>query len=362
MHVTHVPSASESATVARHGGEIYGQITRRKTLILIGLILALGLSVLVDIGWGPARLTPVEVLRAIFTPDAVSRTNHVIVWEIRLPVALLALLVGCSLGIAGSGMQTILNNPLADPYTLGISAAASLGAALGIIMNIRVFPWSGELTVTINAFIMATAASLAIYGLSTLRGVTTQTMILFGICLMFAFGAVNGMLQYIASEEALQQFVYWTMGSLQRASWGKLAIISVVLAFVAQFMARNVWKLTMLRMGDDRARALGVDVPRLRLSVLLLVSLATSVAVAFCGTIGFVGLVGPHIARMLVGEDQRYFMPTAAITSGLLLSLASIASKTLIPGTLIPIGIITSLVGVPFFLSLILSRRSTTGM
>ncbi|MGC4191135.1 MAG: iron ABC transporter permease [Thermomicrobiales bacterium] len=350
--------ADTGPAIAASGGTLYGEITRKKTLILSGLLAALVISIIVDIAWGPARLTPWEVIRSIAQPDTVTTTHRVIVWNLRLPIALLAVLVGCSLGIAGSGMQTILNNPLADPYTLGISAAASFGAALGIVLNVRIFPWSGEITVTLNAFVMAFAASMAIYALSSLRGVTTETMILFGICLMFTFGALNGMLQYIASEEALQQVVYWTLGSLQRASWSKLAIILIVLAIVVQFMVRNAWKLTMLRMGDDRARALGVDVARLRLSVLLLVSLATSVAVAFVGTIGFVGLVGPHIARMLVGEDQRYFVPTSAVASALLLSLASIASKTIVPGALVPIGIITSLVGVPFFLSLILSRRS----
>lgn len=327
-------------------------------MLLAIMIAALIASLVFDIAWGPARLTPFEVIRAIVDRDSVSATHGVIVWELRLPIALMAVLVGASLGTAGAGMQTILNNPLADPYTLGISAAASFGAALGIVLNIEIFPGSNALTVTTNAFIMAMLASLAIYGLSNLRGVTTETMILLGICLMFVFSSLNGMLQYVASEEALQQLVFWTMGSLQRTSWGKLGIIIVVLAVVVVYMARNAWKLTMLRMGDDRAQALGVNVSRLRLTILILVSLVTSVAVAFVGTIGFIGLVGPHIARMLVGEDQRYFLPTSAIGSALLLSLASIASKTIIPGALVPIGIITSLVGVPFFLSLILTRRN----
>lgn len=340
------------------GTSLYSAITQRKTLILSLLVTALMASLLFDIAWGPARLTPLEVIRTIFDPSSVSNNYRVIVWELRLPIAFMAVLVGASLGVAGSGMQTILNNPLADPYTLGISAAASFGAAFGIVLNVQLFPGSNDLTVTANAFIMSSIASFAIFGLSNLRGVTTETMILLGICLMFVFASLNGILQYIASEEALQQLVFWTMGNLQHASWGKLAIILVVLVAAMTYMSRNVWKLTMLRMGDDRAQALGVNVSRLRLSVLLLVSLVTSVAVAFVGTIGFVGLVGPHIARMLVGEDQRFFLPTAAISSALLLSVASIASKTIIPGALVPIGIITSLVGVPFFLSLILTRRN----
>lgn len=358
-----LPTAHETRTVPRSPGvpapgtAVYARITRRKLIVVVALLAALCLSLLIDVGWGPARLNPLEVMRAIVDQNGVSATHRVIVWDLRLPMALLAVLVGAALGIAGAEMQTILNNPLASPYTLGISAAASFGAAIGIVLDVNIIPGASQFTVTLNAFIFAMLASLLIYALSNLRGVTTETMVLLGICLVFVFEALNGMLQYIASEEALQQVVFWTMGSLQRASWPKLGIVLIVLVLVFPYFMRNAWKLTALRMGDERARALGVNVGRLRLNTLILISLAAAVAVSFVGTIGFVGLVGPHVARLLVGEDQRYFLPSAALAGALLLSLASIASKTVVPGAIVPIGIITSLVGVPFFLSLILARR-----
>ena len=267
------------------------------------------------------------------------------------------MVVGASLAIAGAEMQTILNNPLASPFTLGISAAASLGAALAVIVGVGVLPVGGNLLVTANAFAFAMLASLVVYGCSRMRGATTESMVLVGIALVFLFGALLALLQYVASPEALQQIVFWTLGSLGRATWGKAAITTLLLAVAIPYFLANSWKLTALRLGDDKAQSLGVNTDRLRLNVLIAVSILASTAVAFVGTVGFVGLVGPHVARMLVGEDQRYFLPTSALAGALLLSLTSIVSKSLIDGVVLPVGIITSLVGIPFFFSLILLKR-----
>jgi iron complex transport system permease protein len=161
----------------------------------------------------------------------------------------------------------------------------------------------------------------------------------------------------MASPEALQQIVFWLFGSLQRATWPKLAIIAAVLAVAVPLLMRDAWGLTALRLGDDRAAALGVGVRGVRLRGFVFVSVATGVAVAFVGTIGFVGLVAPHLARMLLGEDQRILLPGAALAGAVLLSAASVASKTVSPGALFPIGIVTALIGVPFFAWLILASR-----
>ena len=182
-------------------------------------------------------------------------------------------------------------------------------------------------------------------------------MVLVGIALMFSFNALLGLSQYGSTEVQLAQIVFWMMGSLARATWTKVGVCALVLAVVLPwFMARN-WSLTALRMGDDKAAALGVQVARLRIEILVGVSLLAAVAVSFVGTIAFVGLVGPHIARMAVGEDQRFFLPFAAIASALLMSATSILSKTINPGVIYPIGMITSLIGIPFFVSLLLTVR-----
>jgi iron complex transport system permease protein len=193
--------------------------------------------------------------------------------------------------------------------------------------------------------------------LSHRKGVTTETIVLLGIALVFTFNALQAFLQYLASEQALAAVVFWTMGSLGKATWGKLAITSVVVVLMLPLFARRAWQLTALRLGDDKARSLGINVYRLRLETLLAVSLLAAVPVAFVGTIGFIGLVGPHIARMLIGEDQRFFLPASAITGALMLSVTSVVSKSIVPGIIFPIGVITALVGVPFFFALILTSK-----
>ena len=347
--------ASDQTTAT--GKRIYQQITGRKYLVMASLALALLFTLVLDISLGPARLGLWEVASTILMPNSAPITTHVIVWDIRMPIAIMAVLVGAALSVAGAEMQTILNNPLASPFTLGISAAAGFGAALALVLGVSIIPFAGIFLVSANAFVFAMLASLAIFFLSSMRGVTIQTVILLGIALVFLFSSLLALLQYIASEQALQQVVFWTLGSLVKATWPKIGIAVCVLLVTTPLFIKHVWTLTALRLGDDKAQSLGINVQRLRLQVLMSVSLLAAAAVAFVGTIGFVGLVGPHVARMLVGEDQRFFLPMSAITGAILLSAASIVSKMITPGAIFPIGIITSLVGVPFFLSLILTRR-----
>ncbi|OLO08615.1 iron-siderophore ABC transporter permease [Salinicola sp. MH3R3-1] len=345
-------SADSTSTVAR-----YHARQRRQRWLIAATALATLMSLLLDIATGPGAYALSDVTKALLAPSEVSRVLQVVVWDIRLPVALMAIVVGASLAIAGAQMQTLLNNPLADPFTLGISSAASFGAALAIVLGFGVLPVAGTLLLTGNAFVLAMLASLMIWGLSRLRGVSVQTMVLMGIAIMFFFNALLGMLQYVASAESLQQLVFWSLGSLSKASWGKIGLAGLALMVTIPVFVRARWQLTALRLGDVQAQAMGIDVGRLRLRMLLCCALLSATAVAFVGTIGFVGLVGPHIARLLVGEDQRAFLPMSALTGALILSLTSILSKTLIPGILLPIGILTALIGLPFFVSLILSSR-----
>ncbi|MFQ5873479.1 MAG: FecCD family ABC transporter permease [Dehalococcoidia bacterium] len=357
MAETTTVNAASAELGAVKGRRTYKTITRRKYLILVSLAVALVLSLLLDISVGPARLSIWQVGSTIIMPDSSGVVTRVIIWDIRMPMALMAVIVGAALAIAGAEMQTILNNPLASPFTLGISAAAGFGAALAIVLGVSVIPFAGIFLVSVNAFFFAMLASLVIYFFSRLRGVTVQTIVLLGIALVFLFTSLLALLQYIASEEALQQVVFWTLGSLVKATWPKIGIATGVLLVTTPLFIRQVWMLTALRLGDAKAQSLGVNVEKLRLQVLISTSVLAAAAVAFVGTIGFVGLVGPHVARMLVGEDQRFFLPTSAVAGAFLLSVTSIVSKSIIPGTLFPIGIVTSLVGIPFFLSLILTQR-----
>jgi iron complex transport system permease protein len=333
------------------------RLFRHGALVGLGLVAAVA-CFMMDVGTGPGNLPLSSVLATIAAPEAQGARLGVIVWDIRLPVALMAITVGAMLGLAGAQMQTILANPLADPFTLGLSSAASVGAAVAIVLGFGLLPGiSGSLAVTANAFVFALIASGLIFALTRLGGVTPETMILFGIALLFSCNALLGLLQYRSSEVQLQQIVFWMMGSLGRSTWPKIGIAACVLGIATPLLWRRRWQLSAIRMGDERALALGVDVGRVRLEVLVLVSLLAATAVSFVGVIGFIGLVGPHIARILVGEDQRFFAALSAIAGAALLSAASIMSKVLVPGTIYPLGIITALVGVPVFVALVLSRR-----
>ena len=332
--------------------------TARRRLLVIGALVILGIvSFCLDIATGPSGLPVGEVVDALLgLGDSEDSPTSVIVREIRLPFAIMALLVGGALSLSGAEMQTILNNPLASPFTLGVSAAATLGAALAVVLGVGL-PLPANWVVPANAFIFAFGSVLLLQLLSKMRGASGETLVLFGIALVFSFNALVSLLQFVAGQEVLQNLVFWSMGSTSRAEWSHIRVLGVVMLLVLPFPFAASWKLTALRLGEDRARSFGIDLGRLRFTSLLRISILSATAVAFVGTIGFVGLVGPHIARLLIGEDHRYLLPTSVLTGAVVMSMASILSKVLVPGVLLPTGIVTSLIGVPVFLSLVLSRR-----
>ena len=336
---------------------LYEELTGRKHRFLLIITAALICTFFIDVMTGPAWLSMQDVISAIFSPGTCKPTTKVIVWIIRLPVALMAVVVGAALGLTGAEMQTILGNPLASPYTLGISAAAGFGAGLALVLGVGVVPYAEHILVPANAFVFSLLSSLAVYFIAKVKKASSETIILAGIALLFLFNALVALLQYHASEDELQAVVFWLFGSLMKATWGKLGLTSAVLFCLLPLFARDAWKLTALRLGDAKAKSLGIDIERLRLRILIYISILTATSVCFVGTIGFIGLVAPHIARMLVGEEQRYFFPLSALCGALLLSAASIGSKLISPGAIYPIGIITAFIGVPFFLSIVLTKR-----
>lgn len=333
------------------GKNIYKNINRKKIIILISLALLVCISLIFDIMTGPAMLPIREVLNCIFNPLIASDTTYVIVWSMRIPIALMAIIIGLALGSSGAVMQTILHNPLASPYTLGVGAGAAFGASLAII-----FGW-GELGVSICAFVFSFLISILIYIIGKIRSISTNSMILAGIAFLFLFQALQALIQYDASETQNQSIVFWAFGSLQKATWPKLGITFVITCICIFIILKDSWKYTALLLGDEKAESLGIVVKNLKLKSFLVISLLASVSVCFTGTIGFIGLAGPHISRMLVGEDQRYYIPTSAVCGSAVLSIASILSKVIEPGIVFPIGIITSIIGVPFFFILIMKSK-----
>ncbi|MEQ9887686.1 FecCD family ABC transporter permease [Pectobacterium zantedeschiae] len=357
MSTTTEPGIHNTAADANTIMDNYRGIIRRRVGVMAILLLIIIGSLLLDFTMGPSGLTLDVLWQTLTDPASADAGTRVIVWDIRLPYALMAIVVGLALGLAGAEMQTILNNPLASPFTLGVSSAAAFGAALAIVLGIGIPGIPAQWFISANAFIFALLAALLLDGITRWTQVATSGVVLFGIALVFTFNALVSMLQFIANEDTLQGLVFWTMGSLARASWEKLGILLLVLVIVMPISLMSSWKLTALRLGEDRAVSFGINVRRLRLATLLRISILSAISVAFVGPIGFIGLVAPHIARMVFGEDHRFYLPASALTGALVLSMASVASKNLIPGVIIPVGIVTSLVGVPFFLSIILRHR-----
>ena len=332
-------------------GRWQSRLSRSGLLLLAALLLA-G-SLLLDIASGPAQLSISQVLHSLLQGEG---GDGVIVWQIRLPVALMALAVGAALGVSGLIMQTVLHNPLACSYTLGISAGAGFGAALFIVAGSSLGlaeAWGLPLSALGFAFVAGSAVLL----IGRRRGGNAESYVLAGIALLFLFQALLSLLQYLASPDALAQIVFWLFGSLYKSGWHAVGLMWLTLLLGVGLLARDAWRFTALGLSDERAASLGIAVARLRWRALALVSLLTGVAVAFVGTIGFVGLIAPHMARMLLGEDHRLLIPGAALSGALLLSLASVLGKWLSPGGLIPIGIVTALIGLPFFLLLILRSK-----
>lgn len=349
----------QSSTMIAEAIENQRRHEKRRWLVLATLLFLLLLSFIFDIATGPSLLSLNDVIQALLhsigAPVEVSRTTEVIVTNLRLPIALMALVVGGSLGVGGAEMQTLLNNPMASPYTLGMAAAAGFGAAL--MLYVGSLGLSSQIAVPIGAFVCCMLSASLLFGLAMMRHISSGQLILAGIALLFLFQSLLSLVQFVSSPELSQQILFWLFGSLTKATWTNVMITALVTGVCVLILMKDAWKLTALRLGEERAKSLGVNVTRLRLKTLILVAIMTATATSFVGIIGFIGIVAPNIARMLVGEDQRYFLPLSFIVGAFLLSSASVLSKVIVPGALFPIGIVTAIIGVPFFFWLIIGKR-----
>ena len=335
----------------------YQQLLKVRWLLITALAGVIVFSTLADFTLGPSALRWSDLFQTLLHPSSADPTVRVIVWQFRLPYALMAVVVGMALGLAGAEMQTILNNPLASPFTLGISSAAAFGASLAIVLDLALPGLPQAWMVSGNAFVFALLSALLLDAAARWGAMNSSGLVLFGIALVFSFNALVSLMQFVASAEDLQSLVFWTMGSLSRATWPKVAVMALAIVLIWPLAMRDAWKLTALRLGEDRAFSFGINVQRLRLTSLLRISLLAALAVSFVGTISFIGLIAPHIARRLFGEDHRFYLPGSALIGAMVLSLASIASKNIAHGSIVPVGIVTSLVVLPFFLSVVLRRQ-----
>lgn len=339
------------------------RVRRRKLLrgaaLLIGLVLTLGLMAF-SLTLGSASVTIGRIVVAVLQPlhflglEIDSRTET-IVWVLRMPRIAVAALAGAILGMGGCVTQAILKNPLATPYTLGVSAGAGFGAALSLLFGIALLP--GALAIVANAFLFALIPAVVIIAVSRRTSFAPETTILLGVGMSYVFGAANTLLQFFAESDALRAAVFWLVGDLTRASMTQVPILGAVgLAFFAvnMVLARDI---SIIKMGDEDAKGMGVNVTRLRFVVLLTTCLATAAVISFTGTIGFIGLLAPHIGRLVIGSDERTLIPASALLGACLLLAADIVAKTAVAPVLLPVGAITALLGGPVLIYLLLRRR-----
>ena len=341
----------------RHGAD-------KRLFILVAAAVILLLLTLADLASGPSGMPLADIFKALHAGPFYDKSRSVRAETLlnALPSASFlpdALWQGLRDALAGLQMQTILANPLASPFTLGFSAAAGFGAALaimfgGLVPGLAHHSYYPFLLVPTSAFLMTLAACGLIYLIAILRSAAPEILVLGGIAVLFFFQSIQLLLQFIASPEALQQIVYWLFGSLLKGSWTSVTVITVVIALCAPFIIRDTWARTTLRLGDANALSLGIHVDRLRRRTFITVALLTAAAVSFVGTIGFVGLIAPHMARSLVGEDHRFALPLAAVTGAVILIGAAVFGKLISPSGSIPVGIITAVAGVPMLFAIII--------
>lgn len=277
----------------------------------------------------------------------------------RLPRIFLAILTGISLAVAGAVMQGLLRNPLVSPFTLGLSSAASFGAALAIVIGpgIAAALIGYDLFIITMAFLFGWLSMLLVYWISRSRGTTQSTLILAGVVIGYLFTAGVMALKYITNNEKLRELMVWLMGGMWGASWNAVLLLVPLVLICVVLLERMAWDLNALSAGDDVAKNLGINVGRLRLYGLMISTFAASCCLAFTGIIGFIGLMGPHICRMIIGNDHRYLIPCSALMGASILLVSDTAARTIMSPVEIPVGIIMYLIGGAFFLFLILRAR-----
>jgi len=336
----------------------------KKSIILIFLIL-LVLSIVLNITIGAFNLTFTQIFDTLLKPDE-NKIYYQVLADIRFPRVILGVLIGIAFGLSGALMQTLFKNPLADPSIIGVSAGASAGVVIfmmigsfyPLLLNDGFFSY---LSLPFSAFLGAIVTIFAIYKLATIYNkVAVTVMLLAGIAINAMLGALVGLFTFVSTEEELKSFTFWTMGSLADASTKVILTMLPIVIVTYIFAISKKVELNLLLLGEDEARNSGVNSEKLKKLIILFVSLAIGASVAFCGIIGFIGLVVPHIARLLVGSNHKFYLPLSAILGAFILLWADSFARIIIAPAELPIGIITALLGAPFFLWLLIKNRQMT--
>jgi len=331
---------------------------KRWSLIIVFMVLALFAAIIICLSIGVVSI-PFDQVISILMGGGSDRDRHII-FNLRLPRVLLGVIVGASLAVAGATMQGLFRNPMASPSVIGISAGAAFGASLALVLGVS---WvSGAFAIPAMAFLFAFITLFLVYAVSRDRRgyVPVETLLLAGIAIGALFNALVSALQYFAGDK-LSGVVFWLMGGLNNATWDQIliSIPAVILGCaVIMMLSRD---LNAIMVEEEQAGNLGINVNQIRMVLLLAASLVTAIAVSVAGTIGFVGLIIPHVLRILVGPDHRVLLPASIIGGALFMVATDTLARTIIAPAELPVGIITSLLGAPFFIYLLMSRKKSMG-
>jgi iron complex transport system permease protein len=352
--------ATDGRVIAAYSRHVLGKI-----VFILAAVVALVVALVVSLSLGAAKVPVLDVARTLVGLHVMER-HEVIVWSIRLPQALTAIVAGAGLAIAGAVMQSILRNPLASPFTLGISHAAAFGAAFGVMAlgtglmtsnNVGAVAIVNPWLTTASAFACSLSAAAIVIVIARLRGSTPEVMVLTGVALNALFTAGTMLLQYYANDVQLAAMVFWTFGDVARATWRQLGLIAAGVALVSIYFLANGWTYNIVDAGDETARSLGVRVERVRAIGMMMASLMTAVIISFLGVIGFVGLVVPHFVRRIIGADHRFLLPASMVVGGLLLLVADTAARLMLSPHVLPVSILTAFVGAPVFVYFLVRGR-----
>jgi len=355
----------ETNSKATDGGfdicEGYHSYKSKKTLFITGLAAAIIICIGIAASSGSADVALADAYNSILAkifPESFesSWTAEICLWKLRFPRIFMALFTGIALGVAGCAMQATLKNPLADPYMLGVASAAGLGATIAIVFGAGIL--AGTYAIIGNAFLFSLIAAGIIILIGEKKDGSAEAMILTGIALMFFFQAVTTFIAYFADSEAVKSAMFWMVGDLGKVSWGDFYFVIPIVGIVVPIIVWKSWDLNILGGGDESATSLGINVKHFRIIIVALSSLLVAGVVSFVGAIGFIGLVSPHICRLIIGGDNRYLVPASGLMGAVFLIIADTIARTALSPVIIPVGVITAFLGVPFFVYLILFGRA----
>ncbi|MCO5176211.1 MAG: iron ABC transporter permease [Thermomicrobiales bacterium] len=366
---THQP-ASSTKTPERAGDTIVGppasaRMAGRRAIVLVGSSVALLVAFLLNVGVGAVSISPIQVVgillshAGIQTDIAFTQQQDAVLWAIRLPRVTLGLMVGGGLAISGAALQGVFRNPLAEPGLVGVTSGAAVGAIGMILLGISPF---GLLTIPMAAFVGGAIATGVVYLLARQGGRTeVVTLILTGIAINAIAGAATGYLTFLASDQQLRSIVFWSLGSLGGSTWPAVRSIAPFFIIGVLLMLRLSASLNVLVLGESEARHLGVNTERVRIGVIAIAAMLSGASVAVAGIVGFIGLVVPHLIRLIAGPDHRLLVPVSAIGGAALLMMADLVARTIVIPTELPLGVVTATIGGPFFLWLLHRTRRAQG-